>query len=460
MQLAHALVLAILLSGCVAPAVDLASAPGAAVALACVDPCGSPIDATRGGGFEPHVAVHPTDPRHVVAVTRVLGRGDAPVQFALWFDVHVSRDGGASWNVTQVRFTEAFPHARDPDAPNGMGDPVLAFLPDGTLLLTGATLQFVAAPGASALRNVRLFVLRSTDGGTTFEPPVIVAEGKGVYVAAGAPGPVPPVEAGVLLALPDKPWLATGPDGTALLAWSRYGRELNEWTGNLLVSASRDGGRSWSAPTPLASGGYVQGSSPALGSDGAWHVAYVDLAARETHVATSRDEGSTWSDVVVAPGAWMPSLAVARAPGGDRLLLAFAAPGGAGDPDAVEQTPMLSWSDDGGATWTAPLALDAPEAPGRVLPSVAADGAGVAYVTFAHPRGPDASEFRAIALRPGAWRADLVLDDAIAGPTRLMGDYLGLGAGASGAYAVWSTTRDGKEYDVVGAGLALQPGRA
>ncbi|HWH07756.1 MAG TPA: hypothetical protein VNX21_01055, partial [Candidatus Thermoplasmatota archaeon] len=119
------------------------------------------------------------------------------------------------------------------------------------------------------------------------------------------------------------------------------------------------------------------------------------------------------------------------------------------------QAPTLSWSDDGGATWSPPLALDAPGSPGRVLPSVAADGAGVAYVTFAHARGEDASEFRAVALRPGEWRADLVLDDAVAGPTRMMGDYLGLAAGSAGAFAVWTTTADGREWDVAGASLMI-----
>jgi hypothetical protein len=267
-------------------------------------------------------------------------------------------------------------------------------------------------------------------------------------------------EGGVLLDFPDKPWVATGPDGTALLTWTRYRSGQPDvptgWEGDLLLSASTDGGRSWGEPLRVASGPWTTGSAPAVGSDGAWHMAYADLVAREARVATSRDRGATWTDASVAPAAWMPAFAVSRGPAGDRLFLASATPEGDGVGDAVPQTPTLSWSDDGGASWTTPVALDAPEAPGRVLPSVAVDADGVAFVTFAHARGDDASAFRAVALRPGAWRADLALDEAIAGPTWMMGDYLGLAGGARGAFAVWSTTEDGREWDVAGAALRLQ----
>ena len=46
-----------------------------------------------------------------------------------------------------------------------------------------------------------------------------------------------------------------------------------------------------------------------------------------------------------------------------------------------------------------------------------------------------------------------MLDPAIAGPTARLGDYLGLAAGPSGAFAVWTTTSDGTAYGTVGAWL-------
>lgn len=425
-----------------------------APALACEGPCKLVVDASARSGWEPHVALDPRDPDHVVVATRTLGFDKLPASFRLWFDIHDSRDGGRTWNVTPLRYTESLGTATDPTAPNVVGDPVLAFLPDGTLLATGATLRYTLLPGGGIISDVRLYVVRSPDGGHRFEEPVTVMRSEGAVAQTGLPAPLPS-EAAALLKMPDKPWLATGPDGTALLTFTGIvALHPDDPTGSrsdILFSVSRDGGRSWSAPAYVARGDDLQGSASAVGADGAWYVAYVDLAARTAHVAVSRDQGATWRDRAAAPAVWMPSLALAGTGGRERILLATPA-GGPGEVDAIPQTPTLSWSDDGGATWTPPLALDAPEAPGRVLPSVAADRDGTAYVTFAHAteQGP---QFRAVALRPGQWRADLVLDPAIAAPPSLLGDYLGLAGGPAGAFAVWTTTADGHAFDTAGASL-------
>ncbi|MEA3199762.1 MAG: hypothetical protein QOE90_1190 [Thermoplasmata archaeon] len=460
------LVLVVLLAGCLgAPGAEVRPAANELPSLGCAASCRIAIDTTAGSGWEPHVAVDPRDPLHVVVATRTQGSGDLPGTFMLWFDLHVTRDGGRTWNVTSLRYTRPLGSSADPDAPNVVGDPVLAFLPDGTLLATGATLQYVGVtPGV--IRDVRLYVARSTDGGDRFDEPVTIARSEGFAVAAAVPGaPVPPAEVDALLRMPDKPWLTAGPDGTALLTWTSFvihpADDPTASRGDILYAASRDGGRTWSEPGLVARGGSLQGSSSGIGQDGAWYVAYDDTAARMTHVAASRDQGATWRDRAVAPDAWMPSLAVARGAAHDRLFLATGAPAGAGQQDAIPQVPTLRWSDDEGATWSDPVALDAPEAPGRVLPSVAADARGVAYVTFAHARGQGASatsEFRAVALAPGRWRADALLDPSIAAPTSGLGDYLGLAPAPTGAFAVWTAT-NGKSFDTVGAMLqANAPG--
>jgi hypothetical protein len=450
-----ALAALLLLAGCLgAPGLAPAQAP----ALTCEPLCQVPLDTVSRSGWEPHAAIDPRDPLHIAAASRTQGSGPAPATFMLWFDIHVTWDGGRTWNVTPLRYTQPLGMA-GADTPNAVGDPVLAFLPDGTLLATGATLQVVPAAVGAALLDVRLYVARSTDGGRHFDAPVTVARSEGVVVQAAPPAPLPALEADALLRMPDKPWLAVGADGTALLTWAQilsyHPDEPTAVRSDIVASASRDGGRSWDAPRLVAKGGTLQGPSPAIGSDGAWHVAYEDLVARQAHVATSRDQGATWSGSTAAPNAWMPSLALGREAGHDRLFLAAAAPHGAGAVDAVPQAPTLCWSDDGGATWSPPLALDAPEAPGRVLQSVAVDQAGVAYVTYAHAKGQGpaaAAELRAVALRPGQWRADLTLDAAIAGPTSSLGDYLGLAAAPEGAFAVWTTLHDGAR-DTVGARL-------
>lgn len=445
---------ALLLAGCLAPAADLAPANASGAALAC-DPCLSVVDETQGAGWEPHVAVDPLDGQHVVAATRATSPAPPPGLFALRFDVHASWDGGRSWNTTTVTRTEPYLSRGDPNAPNVVGDPVLAFFPDGTLLMTGAEIQLVFAGAGVVLREIKLYTWRSTDGGLTFEEPVLVARSEGAFLQTALPEPLPGAAAGVLVRIPDKPWLATGPDGTALLAWadirSATPATLTDWRSDVMVVASRDSGRSWGEPSLAAPGTALEGPSPVIAADGAWHVAYVDLDARRAHVATSRDEGASWSDQDVMASAWMPSLAAA----GPRLWLVASPPVGEGKVDAAKQQTAVAWSDDGGATWSEPLVLDEPEAPGRTLPSAAVAPDGTLFVTFAHAVNDKASTFHAVALRPEGTRANLTLDDAIHGPTTGMGDYLGLGAGPDGAFGVWSTTKDGKAWDVVGAALRV-----
>jgi len=446
-------ILVLLLPGCVGA--PLRPAATDAPSFSCVGPCKLPIDATAHSGWEPHAAVDPLDPQHVVVATRTLA-ATLPVNYVLWFDVHDSRDGGRTWNVTELRYTEPMGTPSDPTAPNVVGDPVLAFLPDGTLLATGATLRYVSTPGGGVLTDVRLYSVRSPDGGRHFEEPVTVARSQGAGAEASLPVPLPSPP---LFRTPDKPWLATGPDGTALLTYTDIaGGEPSAPArrSDIAFVVSRDGGRSWSAPGFVARGADLQGSAPAIGSEGAWYVGYVDLAARTAHVAASRDQGATWTDRAVAPADWMPSLAVARESGRERVLLVAPAPQASGEMESVPHAPTLSWSDDGGATWTAPLPLDQPEAPGRILPSVAADARGVVYVTFAHATAQGA-RMMAVALRPGSWRADLTLDPDIAAPPSSLGDYLGLAAGPAGAFAVWTTTKDGRSFDTAGALLSAEP---
>lgn len=447
---ASGLLVLLLLAGCVSPAADLDSAGGGDLSLSCLSACRVLLDAPHADGWEPHVAAHPADPLHVVIATRALDAPMGPTTFILWFDVHVSRDGGATWKVTPVRFTKPLAAGLAPFAPNVMGDPVVAFLPDGTLLLAGATLQYVPAVMGGVMRDIRLFVARSPDGGATFEEPAEVARSGGVLAHAFLPEPAGGLEVVAGGTMPDKPWIATGADGTALLAWSSFHMAPGEeYRGDILFSASRDGGRSWTAPGMVAEGGMLTGSAPVVAPGGAWHVAYLDWANARVRVATSTDEGKTWSDVDVAPAGWMPALAAA----GGRLVLAF--PMGDVVGDDAPQVPALSWSDDGGATWSEPRALEKAGPAGRVLVSVAADAAGTAYVTHARSTSDGAtSAFSAVALMPDGGEARLVLEGEIAAPASDLGDYLGVGAGPTGAYAVWATDAEGPRNAIAWARLA------
>jgi hypothetical protein len=426
--------------------------------LACPDPCKVLLDDSEGQAWEPHVAVDPRDPAHIAVASRTVEAGEKPGSFSAWFNVYVTTDGGGNWTVTPLRYTKPLGDG-SADDPNVVGDPVLTFLPDGTLLATGATLQFIGV-AAGAVTHVRLYAVRSPDGGFTFEDPVVVAESEGAIGVAYLPKPLSPVEAAILLRIPDKPWIAAAPDGTAVLAWAdilgNHPDQPTGWRTDLRYSVSRNGGRTWSPSEVAATGASLEGPSIVL-TGRAWSIAYVDLTAKQTHVATSRDEGRTWSDAVAGPNLWMPSLA--GTPDG-RLYVAgaFPAPGSeAASQDDGVQSPSLAWSDDDGATWSAPLLLDEPRI-GRVLPSAAVDGAGIVYVTYAHAEPQDQDSpvsYRAVALRPGAGApSSAVLDPLIPAPASSLGDYLGLAAGSRGAYATWVTSADGQQFDLAGAALA------
>lgn len=447
--------LALLASGCLATPTPVPSTPGP---LACLDPCKVLLDDSTGQAWEPHVAIDPDDGRHVAVASRTVGAGETPGSFSAWFNVHATTDGGGNWTMTPLRYTKPLGEGGAED-PNVVGDPVLTFLPDGSLLATGATLQYIGL-NAGVLARVTLYSVRSPDGGFTFEEPVVVARSEGVVAVAYAPPPLKPVEAPVLMRLPDKPWIAAAPDGTVVLAWADivafHPDAPSAYRTDLRYVVSRDGGRTWSPSQVAASGASLEGPSIAL-TERSWSIAYVDLTAREARIAVSPDEGRTWNDFAVAPNLWMPSLAVSR-DGLDRLYLAgsLPAPGSAGEAaDDAVQSPFLAWSDDGGATWSTPLTLDEPR-PGRVLPSVAIDGVGTVYVTYMHAEPEDGSQpvsYRAVALQGDGSRSAAVLDPVIPAPASSLGDYLGLAAGPRGAYATWVTTADGQQFDLAGAAL-------
>ena len=414
------------LAGCATPGAPGGEADGARSAgLACVEPCLRVVD--EGHRWEPTIAVDPRDPLRVVAAS--LDTMDDPVtgQAGWWPLVHVSTDGGASWRTARIPGGPSSGPQHPLFRYNAMGDPVLAFLPDGTLLFSGIADQRVSRPLVPyTATGDALVVLRSTDGGLTFPEVVTVKEGSGVGGAAD-----------VAYDAQDKQGFAVGP-GLVLLAWVRIVTDPTDPTdtvSSIVVSSSADGGRAWSPLRVVAQGDRLQGPAPLVLEDGAWLVAFVDQDAALAHVARSEDGGASWTAVELGTSTKFPVLA--KGPGG-RVYAAF--PESAEGPDSA-QAPVVRWSDDGGRSWSAPLRLDEPAGEGRVLPQLVVDEAGTAFVTFWHVRGGGA-ELRAVALRDGAPGAPLSLD-AIDGPTRGVGDYMGLApVPGGGAFAAWVAPRE------------------
>ncbi|HVL87547.1 MAG TPA: hypothetical protein VM681_06035 [Candidatus Thermoplasmatota archaeon] len=444
-------VFALLLAGCLSgpppPAGpgDDDSAPR--WALSCPPPCVRAVDdSAQRGAWEPHVAVNPLDPLHIVAGNTVGALGAE--RFWLW--AHVSRDGGRTWAATRLPGGPGADPSHPLAAHNAFADPVVAFLPDGTLLFVGIAARQAFSPVGGATSAFDVVVLRSPDGGGSFPEAIVVARGEGAVAFAGVPGG--PAVAPLALKNQDKPWIAVGDGGVALLAWTQVRGQAGDSQSfgcDLRFAASNDAGRTWSAPALVADEGCLLGAAPVVAPDGTWHLAYAAYPQGEAAVASSRDRGERWEFSVASPTAGLPALALAPRDGGYRLYVA-AAP-------AVEGVlaPTLAWSDDGGRSWSEPVRLDAPGEEGRILPAVVADAHGGAVATFLRQEG-GATQLRAVRVgSDGSVGPVVVVDSDVGGPGERVGDYMGLAPTPLGAFAVWVGFSPGA--DLRGAALALAP---
>ncbi len=286
---------------------------------------------------EPHIAVNPLDPDHIVAALIDYNMGST-------MSSYVSFDGGEFWQgpFQVLRFRGDYA---------GSGDPVLAFDRDGnlyvTMLSTGVR-DFQIGTIASSALVLNIAVSKSTDGGMSWSDTILASPGLASTVSqVDERGK----ERGtVSFSDLDKPWIATGPnpdnpdqdiiyvsytefESTYTL---QYADEIAFFSTPLLattikVVASADGGASWSDPVPVSPRvlyGYglagtadptmqtqagesglatrvVQGSQVAVMSDGVLAVCYYDstedgsdIGLATVMAATSADGARTFTDPV------------------------------------------------------------------------------------------------------------------------------------------------------------------
>jgi hypothetical protein len=188
--------------------------------------CGVSGQQTANAEGEPHLALDPKDPDHLVATWQ---QDRFPVYGgALSNLVAVSRNGGKTWSAHTVEKVSRCTGG----AKERSSDPWLSFGPDGSLLLSSlvfdndASGQLSEASGEELAGATALETSRSTDGGTSFEPPAPVID-QGVYDDREAVT-MDPLRA-----------------GRAYVAWVRRYGALGE-SGLEMFADSSDGGRSWS----------------------------------------------------------------------------------------------------------------------------------------------------------------------------------------------------------------------
>lgn len=206
---------------------------------------------------EPHIAVDPTDPDHIVL-------GTIDYNFPS-MSTYTSFDGGETWDgPNQVRyFREDFFAA---------GDPVVSFDRDGTVYITSISLgfeEFRIGSLLSAAEVSSMVVSKSTDGGLTWSDPVSAARS---VISSVSNVDAEGKERG-LITLPflDKPWMDIGPNpenpdqDVIYLSYTEfattygiiYADELpflsTPYTETTIrVVKSEDGGATWSEPLAVS----------------------------------------------------------------------------------------------------------------------------------------------------------------------------------------------------------------
>ncbi|MFA1548303.1 sialidase family protein [Actinomadura chokoriensis] len=192
-----------------------------------------------------------------------------------------STDGGRTWEPARAIH-------RPPVGDGTIGNQIVV-LPDGTLLNLFHEGPFAPGGGAAATTEdgpELLRVMRSTDGGTTWSGPATIAATElGVPTLPGTAVPI----VGASL-VPD---VAVDARGRVYMVWNDA--RLSESRSAVALSASADGGRTWTRPrrvngTPDSPpGGAGQAFTPQIDAapDGTLAVTYYDLRDDTAEAGTS-----------------------------------------------------------------------------------------------------------------------------------------------------------------------------
>jgi hypothetical protein len=310
---------------------------------------------------EVSVAIDPTNPDHIVAISQQRGTPKAPGSN----HAYVSTDAGKSWKSAAL----ANPNKRI------QGDDAVTFTADGLALRT-----YISFLGIRTVRPARaangIWVATSRDG-LTWNDPVAVID-----------------HVNTVLPYEDKPWIKADTNkeskhkGNIYVTWTQfdeYGSKKPEHKTHVYVSRSKDQGKTFSVPhriseTPgdcLDSSKTVMGAVPAVGPKG--DVYAVWAGPKGLTFVKSTDGGFTFGTEKIlteTPGAWdfnvkgifrcngLPSMGVDLSNGKGRgtIHVNWAdLRNGDNDPDIFTMS-----SADGGDNWTKPLRVnDDPKGNGK-----------------------------------------------------------------------------------------------
>jgi hypothetical protein len=399
---------------------------------------------------EPHLAIDPANPNHLVAAWQQDRLSDGG---ARGLATAVSIDGGTTWSRPQ------------PSPFSQCAGGSFARVSDPWVAVSGsAVLQIgIAFTGAALTAGARSAVLvsRSGDGGSTWGPalPLVDDDGSRFFH--------------------DKESLTI--DSTdPRYVYAVWDRLDTSDSGPTLLARSTDGGVTWSPAATIYDPGLARqtiGNVAVTTSDGVVHVFFTELgpsasnpAATEGSLAVIRstDKGVTWSAPtriaqLLAVGTRLPSQASVTVRAGE-VLGAYAANPADGTLYAAWQDSrftggahdaiVLARSTDGGSTWSAPVRVSADAAVPAFTPTLAVLQSGLVGVTYYDFRQAATATFRptdlwlAVSRDGAAWRetrlaGDFDLLDAPNASGLFLGDYHGLSGTGSTFVALYARTNTG-----------------
>jgi Neuraminidase (sialidase) len=448
-------------------------------------------------GTAPHnetsIAVNPTNLLNQIGSANdyelFLNSGGRTIE-TVYSRAHVTFDGGQTWTTFPIRFNGYI----------ATGDPAVAFDANGTAYL--ATLGFVFSQGRSPTETAPdVLVAHSSDGGKTWVGPVRVASGSGSL--------------GSVSIFNDKEYLTAWGNGNAIVTWTVFNLSTSGSyvSSPIFAAVTHDGGNTWSKPNEISGsatfclgtqGGNAcngdQFSVPTVAADGSIYVAFVNSSdpttGRDQYLVVKVDpmtgqriggpfrvstifdgftdypiniEGrETYQDSefrtnpagnITADPTDASHLAVVWSDMRNSTLPAPSDPYSA----TTNSDVIVSQSSDGGATWSAPTAITAPD--DQFMPWGAYDSSGILRIgyfdrsydpanhsfgyTLATETTPGSLTFATTQVTTALsdptqgdrWFSGITVNSAFPHPTRFLGDYSGITA-ATAVKALWTDFRN------------------
>lgn len=393
---------------------------------------------------ETTIAINPESNQRVIA-----SANDYRANLQPW--VYLSTNGGAAWTNYQV-----------PGTSNSLyyGDPAMAFGTGNYAYFAYLGYQGIcSAPGG-------MYVSRSTDGGSTFSPPIQVAQNS---------------NNGQVAVLQDKEYIAVDNNpaspyfGNVYEGWTHFtfravsgcGDPSTQIEAPVILTRSTDHGVSWSVPITASQpfSNNNQGTVPVIGRHGEVYLYYLGAQTQTqfnydtvlfsrstdggqtfpffTHIASVADLPSPLPHTSFRDNAFGAMAADAQL---DGYLYAVWADYGTGDADI-----LLSRSTDNGNTWSAPRRIN-DDAVGngkdQFFPWIAASPDGYIHIGWfdrrEDPNGANYKEYYTFSSDHGAtWATNVAVSSAPSAPggSGFIGDYSGIAATNGVVMPVWTDIR-------------------